>query len=142
MSIPASTNVWTLDGVSSATGSPPTAAAAGYPSNYYIVIDDILVTMTANGAGNYSVTLAADDGQTLAIIGKTFLSAEVDTFHLPFPRGLALPKLTRALTGNGRADVYKEAAYSSATIFTVNGSPTACTITVCLRYIAPAEVGL
>lgn len=139
----ASSQWWSLDGVTDPTASPPfPGTLPGVPSNYFIVIDDIAASITANGAGAVKVTIAADDGQTIYVIGKTFAAAESDTFHITFPRGLVLPKLTRQLVSGGRISVPTNATYTSASIFTVSGAPTACYITVNYRYMAPAAIGL
>jgi len=142
MPVPASTHIWMLDAGGSTTGSPPTAAAAGYPANYYIVIDDILLSMTSGAAADVYVTVKADDTNVLMNIGKTFLAAETDTFHLPFPKGFVLPKATKSATGGGRIDVHKEGAYTSNALFTFVGSPAAGILTVSLRYLSPAEIGV
>lgn len=138
----ASSLTWVLDGGASATGSPPfPSTVGGVPSNYYIVVDDITVTLTANGAGSYGVDVDTDDAFLMMSIGKTFAAAETDTFHLVFPRGLPIPKITRTILSNGRFSVQSNAVYTNSAIFTVTGSPTSCQVTVNFRYMSPADLG-
>lgn len=140
MPINASAQIWVLDGVASATGSPPFPDTQGRPANYYIVIDDIFLNIAANAAGDYKVTIAADDAQTIMVVGKTFVLSEAETFHLSFPKGLVIPKLTKVGPASGRISAQSTAAYSNAAMFTLSGAPNLCTLTVAYRYVAPSSL--
>jgi hypothetical protein len=121
---------------------PPTTYAK-LPADYYIVVDSITYSLTADTQGNYGIIVNAEDGTLIAWMERQVGDSETDIMHMSFPKGLIVHKSSYA-PGTAQLQGYRTNipyAGNQAAVGISGITPISGAVTVSYRYVHPAELG-